>query len=121
MEFKYTPEEFDKGCAFYHAQMEKRNEFPSLPGLLVTAGLTRREYDAMCEDSRYDDVIEKYTMLRFDYCQKMQRDAKSANGFARLMAMPENGGYSEKNAEPQKRLIIEIREFKSDNEETANK
>lgn len=112
MAFKYTPQEWDDVNWKYYSEMcQTRHEFPSLPGVFVFAKISRSEYDKMTEDPEYAEVIEKYVNLRADYCMRMQKDAKSANGFARLLALPENGGISDKNDNITKKVVIEIREF----------
>ena len=96
----------------YFMECEEKRVFADYPGLLIHLKLSDDDVYDLCDDTFTENAAEY--KAHFDYAKmkrksllvrKMVTDPKAANGCKLALAMPENGGFSEKAAEKQDRKI----------------
>lgn len=97
----------------YFDQCEKDGVFADYAGMRLFLRLKKKDIDDLCNPDIKGDEAEEYQDI-FDYARdrresilarKMVQDPKSATGCKAALAMPENGGYSERAVENQDRKI----------------
>ena len=97
----------------YFAQCEDENVFADYAGMRLFLRLKKKDIDDMCDPAingekayDYQDLFEYARDRRESWlARKMVTDPKAATGCKASLAMPENGGYSDKAAENQDRKI----------------
>ena len=97
----------------YFEQCERERVFADYAGMRLFLKLYKRDIEALCDPEvngekayEYQDIFE-YARDRREsqLARKMVTDPKMAAGCKAALAMPENGGYSDKAAENQERKI----------------
>jgi len=97
----------------FFAECEENNKFASFPAMLLYLNISKPKYDELRDPEvngkmaqKYQDIHE-YAMLRRQdqLLQKMVNDPKMSTGCKAALAMPENGGFTERTAENQDRKI----------------
>lgn len=103
----------------YFEKCQKERVFADYAGMRMFLRLNKQEISDMCDpnvsgDKAYDyQDIFNYARDRreSDLVRKMVTDPKAAQGCKAALAMPENGGYSDKAAEKQdKKVSIKVSE-----------
>lgn len=96
----------------YFMECETSRVFADYPGMLIYLKITDDDVADLCDETINDRASENRT--HFEYARmkrksllvrKMVTDPKAANGCKLALAMPENGGFTEKGAEKQDRKI----------------
>ena len=106
IEFKYSPEEFEKKVKAYHVDVEtKQLAFPDLAGLKNKLAIEDDEYNAMFDDPAYHDTCLWAQRRRESFLNRAALTAKNTAGIKMLLAQPENGGYVEKPIDKTPRQI----------------
>ena len=107
IEYKYSPEEFEKKVKAYHVDVEtKQLAFPDLAGLKNKLAIEDDEYNAMFDDPAYHDTCLWAQRRRESFLNRAALTAKNTAGIKMLLAQPENGGYVEKPIDKTPRQII---------------
>lgn len=94
-------------------ECERENRFASFPAMLLYLNITKPKYYELLDPEvkgsmaqKYRDIDEYASLRRQDQLlQKMWNDSKMSTSCKAALAMPENGGYTEKSAENQDRKI----------------
>lgn len=106
IEYKYSPEEFEKRVKAYHWDVEtKQLAFPDLAGLKNKLAIEDDEYAAMFDDPAYHDTCLWAQRRRESFLNRAALTAKNTAGIKMLLAQPENGGYVEKPIDKTPRQI----------------
>ena len=106
IEFKYTPEEFDKKVKAYHYSLEVEHaEFPDLAGLKNALDIEDEEYEAMNVHPDYHATCLWAMRRRESFLNRAALKVKNTTGIKMLLAQPENGGYVEKPVDKTPRQI----------------
>ena len=106
IEYKYSPEEFEKRVKAYHVDVEtKQLAFPDLAGLKNKLAIEDDEYNAMFDDPAYHDTCLWAQRRRESFLNRAALTAKNTAGIKMLLAQPENGGYVEKPIDKTPRQI----------------
>ena len=97
----------------YFANCEKERVFPDYAAMRIFLKLSKQDIEDLCDEEVTGDKAYDYLEI-FNYARdrresvlvrKMVTDPKAAQGCKAALAMPENGGYSDKAAENQDRKI----------------
>ena len=106
IEYKYSPEEFEKKVKAYHVDVEtKQLAFPDLAGLKNKLAIEDDEYNAMFDDPAYHDTCLWAQRRRESFLNRAALTAKNTAGIKMLLAQPENGGYVEKPIDKTPRKV----------------
>ena len=90
----------------YFKECDEKRVFADYAGLRIYLKLSKQEIEDLCEDEAYKAIFD-YARDRRESAlvRKMVTDPKAALGCKNALAMPENGGYSDKAAEKTDRKI----------------
>ena len=97
----------------YFQECKEQREFPDFAAMRIYLKLTRQDVADLCDDTINGEKAHEYQDI-FEYARdkresalvrRMVTDPKCAQGCKAALAMPENGGYSDKAAEKQDRKI----------------
>lgn len=97
----------------YFQDCEQKRVFPDYAGLRIFLKVTKQDIADLCDPAVTEEKSEEYQEI-FEYAKdrresalvrRMVTDPKCAQGCKNALAMPENGGYSDKAAEKQDRKI----------------
>ena len=110
-----SPEELKAKVDEYFNLCAEQRQFADFAGMRLFLGLKKKDIDDMCSDPEFGD---EYVDV-FDYAEdrrecllvrQLVTQPKLAQGIKLALAMPENGGYSEKNAEVsrEKKFVVKL-------------
>lgn len=90
----------------YFKECDEKRVFADYAGLRIYLKLSKEDIDDLCDDPVYKAIFD-YARDRRESAlvRKMVTDPKAAQGCKNALAMPENGGYSDKAAEKTDRKI----------------
>ena len=97
----------------YFEQCKEERVFPDYAAMRIFLTISKQDVADLCDEDITGDKAYAYREI-FDYARDMREsalvrrmvtDPKSAQGCKAALAMPENGGYSDKAAEKQDRKI----------------
>ena len=97
----------------YFKECEQQRVFPDYAGMRIYLKVTKQDIADLCDPAVTDEKSSEYQEI-FEYAKdrresalvrKMVTDPKAAQGCKNALAMPENGGYSDKASEKQDRKI----------------
>ena len=97
----------------YFDQCKRERVFADYAAMRIFLKLSKQDIADLCDEEITGDKASEYQDI-FDYARdrresdlvrKMVTDPKAAAGCKAALAMPENGGYSDKAAENQDRKI----------------
>lgn len=98
-----TPELFKEAVENYFEECEKKgpDEFPSLAGLCLYLGITKKRLYEIGEISEeYANILEMAQLKREKFLSEtMAKDNKRAQGCMNNLKQPENGGYIDRPIE----------------------
>jgi len=92
----------------YFDECDKKRVFADYAGMRIFLKLSKQDIEDLCDDEAYRAIFE-YARDRRESAlvRKMVTDPKAAQGCKNALAMPENGGYSDKAAEkPDRKITI---------------
>jgi len=109
------PKVFRNKIDDYFQECEEKRVFADYAGMRIYLKVTKQDIADLCDPEITGDKAYEYQEI-LDYAKdkresalvrKMVIDPKCAQGCKNALAMPENGGYSEKAAEkPDRRITI---------------
>lgn len=110
-----TPEELKAKVDEYFTLCQEQRQFADYAGMRLFLGLKKKDIEEMCSDG---ELADEYIDV-FDYAEdrrecllvrQLVTQPKLAQGIKLALAMPENGGYSEKNAEVsrEKKFVVKL-------------
>ena len=97
----------------YFVESNEKNEFPDFAGMRLFLKLSKKEVDDLCSPEINGDKAYEYKAV-FEWARdrresilvrRLVTEPKMAQGIRLALAMPENGGYSDKAAENQDRKV----------------
>lgn len=90
----------------YFKECDEKRVFADYAGMRIYLKLSKEDIDDLCDDPVYKAIFD-YARDRRESAlvRKMVTDPKAAQGCKNALAMPENGGYSDKAAEKTDRKI----------------
>ena len=90
----------------YFKECDEKRVFADYAGMRIYLKLSKEDIDDLCDDPVYKAIFD-YARDRRESAlvRKMVTDPKAALGCKNALAMPENGGYSDKAAEKTDRKI----------------
>lgn len=99
---KYLRQKVDE----YFLECDAKRVFADYAGMRIYLKLSKEDIDDLCDDPVYKSIFD-YARDRRESAlvRKMVTDPKAAQGCKNALAMPENGGYSDKAAEKTDRKI----------------
>jgi len=92
----------------YFDECDTKRVFADYAGMRIFLKLSKQDIEDLCDDEAYRAIFE-YARDRRESAlvRKMVTDPKAAQGCKNALAMPENGGYSDKAAEkPDRKITI---------------
>lgn len=96
----------------YFKECDEKRVFADYAGMRIYLKVSKQDIEDLCDDTITDRAADYQAI--FDYARdrresalvrKMVTDPKAAQGCKNALAMPENGGYSDKAAEKTDRKI----------------
>ena len=90
----------------YFKECDEKRVFADYAGMRIYLKLSKEDIEDLCDDEAYKAIFD-YARDRRESAlvRKMVTDPKAAQGCKNALAMPENGGYSDKAAEKTDRKI----------------
>ena len=90
----------------YFKECDEKRVFADYAGMRIFLKLSKQDIEDLCDDEAYKAIFD-YARDRRESAlvRKMVTDPKAAQGCKNALAMPENGGYSDKAAEKTDRKI----------------
>lgn len=90
----------------YFMECEEKRVFADYAGMRIHLKLSKDDIADMCDDPEYKSCFDYAKDKRESLLvRKMVTDQKAAAGCKTALAMPENGGYSDRASEKQDRKI----------------
>jgi len=108
MNYKFTPEQLEIEMNKYFFKVETQEKsFPDESGMLNFLRITDEEYEEMCRDPKYKNVLTYARRRRHSWLERqMVADNKKATGCYNALKQEENGGYVDKPVGNKERKII---------------
>lgn len=90
----YAPKQFDKLVCDYLDNCDNNNVFPDEAGMILSLGISEREYKLLCGKEEYTDTITRAKLFRESWLARvMVSDNKRAQGCLNALKQEKNGGY----------------------------
>lgn len=106
--FTFDPETLLKAIKYYHDDVEGKGMFPDLAGLLNCLMIDDEEYAAMKAEPDFKQPLMYARRRRESWLNRKAVDPKMATGCKMLLMQEENGGYSDKPADKEKKFVVKL-------------
>ncbi len=91
----------------YFEQRREEGRFPTEAGMLLALELSEEEYLRLGEDRLFRKEFERARLARMDWLEnQMVTESGRASGCMNALKQEKNGGYADKAASREQRLVI---------------